>query len=256
MAIPTSPRRPARALPVLAAAAIVVTGAAATGCAAVAPVKAQTGRTTYTHAVDRLELDLDSGNIELTTGAAGQVDVRRKLTWTKDRPKISETWQGDTLRITSTCDGRRCSADFTVTVPSGVTVDASTQAGNIGTGAIHGAQRLTTLAGNISVGGAGGDLTVSARSGNVNATGLAGRNVSAVLGSGNLGLAFVDSPAAVTAHDTAGNIAITVPHGTAGYRVDADVPAGQKHVTVTSSTTAHDTIVARSDAGNVGIGYA
>ncbi|WP_214107197.1 hypothetical protein [Acrocarpospora catenulata] len=57
--------------------------------------------------------------VELGTGPAGQVTVRREVTWSGPSPDITQSWTGRTLRVDVRC---LCTAKYTVTVPQGVPV--------------------------------------------------------------------------------------------------------------------------------------
>ncbi|MFF7749731.1 DUF4097 family beta strand repeat-containing protein [Streptomyces sp. NPDC007971] len=235
---------------------LVLGGAALVGCVGRGPTHTETKQLSFHHRIDRIEFDLDSGNITLTRGEQGQVGIGRTLTWTDDRPVFKEEWQGNVLRITSKCDGRHCSADYKVQLPSSVQVDASTEAGVISTQAVQGDQQLKTDSGDIRVTDAAGRLSASVKSGNITADGLASASASATSQAGNLSMGFVRAPAQVTARAQSGNVNVKVPHTGQQYRVQADTDAGQKSVKVAQSSTGQGAITAHSDAGNIDIDYA
>lgn len=58
--------------------------------------------------------------VELRTGPAGQLTVRREVTWSGASPDITQSWTGRTLRMDVRC---LCTVLYTLTVPPGVPVD-------------------------------------------------------------------------------------------------------------------------------------
>ena len=68
-----------------------------------ASVKTEQQRQNYDHAVTGVVLDVDSGDVTLAAGDAGQVSVERQVKWSKAKPTVDEQWSGDTLRVTSRC---------------------------------------------------------------------------------------------------------------------------------------------------------
>lgn len=236
--------------------ALVVGAGALAGCVDRGPTHTETKQLSFEHRVDRVVFDLDSGGITVTPGAQGKVGIARTLTWTDARPAYKEEWQGNVLKISSRCDGRHCSADYKVQLPSSVQITATTEAGIIDTRAVAGAQQLKTVSGDIRVTGASGTLSATVESGNITADGLSATTASARTRSGNLNLGFVKAPARVTARAQSGNVSVTVPHNGQQYRVQADTGAGQKSVKVAQAASGQAAITAHSDAGNIDIGYA
>jgi hypothetical protein len=200
----------------------------------------QTRDQVYRHAVGELDITLSGGNIVVLPGAAGQVTVRRTLTWSAPKPEISETWTGRALRIKSGCWTWHlpgCSVDYVVRVPAGVAVKAVT-----GTGSV-------------SVRDIAGRLSASSDAGSITATGLRSTRVVAGTRSGAVDLRFDHAPDRVDATSSSGDIGIWVPYpGT--YSIRADARAGQRTVAVEQNSAAPRTITARADSGNVTVQYA
>ncbi|MFE2107295.1 DUF4097 family beta strand repeat-containing protein [Kitasatospora sp. NPDC059463] len=233
--------------------AVIVAGAALAGCSGLASTQTETQQVSFDHQIERIEFHLDSGGITLTPGDQGRVGIDRKLTWTEDRPSFTEEWQGNVLKITSTCDGRHCSADYTVRVPAAVAVKAFTEAGTINAQAIQGDQELQTGAGDIKVSDAAGRLSATTKAGNITAGGLSSGVASADTQSGNLNLGFAKAPSQVTARSQAGNVKVTVPRDGQQYKVEADTKAGRKDVDVAQAPAGPGTITVHSDAGDVSV---
>jgi hypothetical protein len=197
---------------------------------------------TYQHAISAIEFNVDSGDLRLTAGKAtgpSDITVGRRLGWTHTRPRITEEWQGDTLRITSTCPESACYTDYTVTVPSNVRIKADTAAGDI------------------RVMGASGALTLHSGAGDISATSLGSPNVDATTNAGDITVRLAVIPATVSARSAAGDVEVSVPDaGPEGYRVQASTSAGDNRVGVTANAASTHTVVATSNAGDITVRYA
>lgn len=188
-------------------------------------------------AVSRLVVDSDAGNIEILPGSDDASEVTSVLRWSGDaRPEVTQTVEGDTLRITSRCprlDGEHCSTDFTVKLPVTAAVEATVAAGGVKVRDLRGTQRLTSSAGNVS------------------ATGLRAPDVRVEAKAGSIDLEFADAPQTVDAQSKAGNVRIALPSGP--YRIDAGTVAGRVKVGVDQDQGADRRITARTVAGSVTI---
>jgi len=197
-----------------------------------------TETSTETHpAVTQLVVDSDAGNIEVLPGSDDESEVISVLHWSGDaRPEVTQTVEGDTLRITSRCprlNGEQCSTDFTVKLPAAAAVEAAVAAGGVKVSDLRGTQRLTSSAGSVS------------------ATGLRAADVRVEAKAGSIDLEFADAPQTVDAQSKAGNVRIALPSGP--YRVDADTTAGRVKVGVDQDQGADRRITARTVAGSVTI---
>ncbi|MCW0215371.1 MAG: DUF4097 domain-containing protein [Pseudonocardia sp.] len=195
-----------------------------------------TRRTSATHdgPVSRVEVESDSGDVDLRPGADGTATVTRTARWTGPEPDVAESLDGGVLRITVTCPSPAevCSVDLAVTAPAATA--ARTQVG----------------AGDIAVAGLTGTHDLSTASGSVEGTGLGVGAVSARTAAGDVGLTFADAPPQVEAESTAGDVTVRVPAG-AAYRVDARTTVGEVEVGIPDDPAATARITARSTAGDV-----
>jgi len=213
----------------------------------------------YQHQVDRVELDLDSGDIQLSPGSAGQVVVQRDLHWDSTRPTVSEKWNGNTLQISSQCASseHNCATNYQLELPQDVPVVGKTRAGNITSRGIHGSQDLESDAGDLSVEETRAALTLRTNAGKVTGTGLGSTQVDAFSDAGNVSLTLTAVPDSVSAKSNAGDVEVLVPRaGSAGYSVQAGTDAGTKSVTVDVSAASPHKIVVNGTSGNVKVGYA
>lgn len=215
----------------------------------------------YDHAVERIELDLDGGNITLSPGTSSAVNIDRTLSWNNTKPTVTERWDGKTLRISSRCakQEQNCATDYRIGAPAGVTVTAKTDAGDISTRGINGAQELRSSAGDLTIEGSQGRLNLFTDSGQINGTGLHSGQVEAKTNAGKVNLTLAVVPDSLTAKSSAGNIDLQVPRaggGASGYNVQARTNAGRKQVNVDSAADGKHRIVAETDSGDIQVRYA
>lgn len=212
----------------------------------------------YQHAVHEIDVATGSTDITLTSGTAGQVTVDRELDWTYARPNVVETWDGDVLRIATTCpsgwDATGCAAHYTIAVPSGVAVDGQVTSGNIAVHGITGGVRLTVDSGDFSTDAVEGDLWLRTTSGRITASGLRSSDVDVASTSGDVALDFAADPTTVRADVHSGNLDITVPRS-AAYDVQASVRSGAPTVDVTQDRGATRLISAQTSSGDLRIQY-
>lgn len=221
-----------------------------------APKHTATEQRTYAHPIDRIEIELHSGSVDLESGEGGRVAIDRTLTWSDDRPTYREEWQGNVLRITTGCSGRRCSLDYRIQLPAGVAVDAYTSAGNVNSRSMQGDQKLRSDSGDVGAVDASGRLSASSGSGDVIGTGLSSTRTDGKTDSGNLSLKFAKAPEQVIAGSDSGNVSVIVPQVAQGYRVRADTDSGSRDVGVTQSSGSPYAVTAHTDSGNVVVRYA
>ncbi|MFC5993030.1 DUF4097 family beta strand repeat-containing protein [Pseudonocardia hispaniensis] len=199
-------------------------------------VRTESGSQRYDQAISRVEIDSDAGDVELRSGPDGAAQVERTLRWTDERPTVTESVDGDVLRITARCpDGPRigrCEVALTVTAPAAVSVRTKLGAGGITVDDLTGDQDLATSAGR------------------VHGAGLRGATVRAQSSAGGVELAFAAAPQQVEVRATAGDVTVRVP-ATEAYRVQARSTAGTVRVNVADDPGATRTILARTTAGDV-----
>jgi hypothetical protein len=235
---------------------VTVAGMASVGVTACKAVTATTSTEqqsqTYQKQINRIELNLDAGNITLAPGDSSSVHVARTLHWRTTKPTIVEDISGQTMRVTLTCpqqDG--CSVDFTIELPAGVTVQAKTQAGDVKITDITGALDITNESGDIRVANAVGEVRITGDSGQISGTGLRSPVFTAKSDSGDIELAFTDAPQTVEAKTQSGDVTVSVPRTSGNYRVQADTNAGRRTVSVDVNSSSSRSITAQTDAGDV-----
>jgi len=243
------------------AASMAATGlTACTQIAGSGPVLSEHQGHTYHHMVSRVEIVLDSGNITLSPGQAGQVVVDRRLRWKHVKPVVTEVWDGGTLRVSSVCPNQdNCSVDYTLRVPASVTVSAHTAAGDVTAHEVTGAMDLRSESGDIKVTNPGAQVRIQGDSGNITGTGLRSTDVEVHTSSGDITLGFTVPPSTVTAVTQAGTVRIAVPRagsGSDGYQVHASTTSGQRQVRIRQDSAGQRSITASTESGDVIISYA
>jgi Putative adhesin len=225
-----------------------------------------TQQQSYQHAVSRIELDIDTGDITLATGAAGQVSVERRLLWSTTRPGYEESWQGDTLRIRSPCEtkgefpglGRRCSTSFSLRVPPDVAVEVIVRSGTIRVKDVVGPLRLSTQDGDVQVTNGSDRIWARTQRGEITATGLRCTQADARAESGNVNLEFATAPELVKAAAEFGDVDVAVPRlaqGAEGYQVRTEQHDDRNNVTIHDDPAARRLIFVSTPSGIVYVRY-
>jgi hypothetical protein len=203
--------------------------------------------------------DFRSGDIEVTTGEPGRVEVRRELKWTGSKPVFTETWSGETLTVSHDCRGRiganYCAVRYIVKVPTSVAVKAEASSGNVHLSGLTGDLRLQTTSGDVTIDGASAALSVTTTSGNVSLKDIRSPKVEASASSGDIDLAFSQAPQSISIQTTSGNVTARVPDDNAPYFVEVRTTSGDRRITVDQSQDAGRAISVHATSGDVTIGY-
>ncbi|MEZ7130850.1 hypothetical protein ACBR40_36425 [Nonomuraea sp. AD125B] len=159
-------------------------------------------------------------NVFIVPGRAGELLISRSLSWSKERPKVSENWDpaAATLRLGTDCpgsgqpDGSLCQADYTVFVPPETDVVAGTTAGELSVDDLFGSLRLTSVSGTVRLDGVAGPIWARTGSGDIDAGGLGGESADLETGAGEVRAAFTGRPTSVRAVvRTRGDVTVVVP---------------------------------------------
>jgi hypothetical protein len=219
--------------------------------------RTETEQQTYQADGTDISLDIDMGDVIIRPGRPGVVTVTRQTSWSFQRPRIDERWDGRTLRITGSCPARPwavlpCGATYTIEVPAEATVRARVSAGDITVDDVRGGLDLTASLGDIQVTGAGGELRLHSSHGDVIASAITADTVEASTVTGDVRLTLSAPPRTVSAQTTAGDVHVVVPRGET-YRVEADAGVGDMAITVDQDVTSDRSIVARTSAGDIDV---
>ncbi|MCK2219876.1 DUF4097 domain-containing protein [Actinomadura sp. ATCC 31491] len=189
-----------------------------------------------TDQVTGLRLTSGSGDTVVTETGGKAVKVTETLRWRGDaKPKAEHKVDGGALALSYSCPSNigTCSVDYKIEVPKGVAVDLDSGSGDV---------TLRALS---------GDVKVHVGSGDVDASGLAGRNVVADAGSGDVELAYVSAPASARLEAGSGDITLNVPDG--AYDVTTDLGSGDANVSVKTDRSSPNKISLKAGSGNVSV---
>jgi hypothetical protein len=205
------------------------TGASTTGV----PGVHQLTRTSDFGSVTSLVVNGGAGNVTVTGGTSGTVDVTEHLYYSRTPPEITGTDTSGTLTVGYSCPIQvSCLVSYDISVPRATAVKATTRAGAI---------RISNVT---------GAVTASAGAGNVHATGLAAATASLTTLAGAISATFTAAPESVTARSHAGSITIQVPSN-ASYRITTQAIVGTTSVSVPRDDNSTRTITASTDVGSI-----
>jgi hypothetical protein len=244
---------------ILACAALVSTALSAAGCGQagpMAPTHTDVESRVYSEPMTRIVFTgLASSDLTVRASSGPAATLSRELHWRgAQRPELTETWEGQTLRVSYRCLTPNCSVDYEVSLPATVEVHAETTSGDIDVHGMSGPVVIETTSGDIALSGVGGDITAQATSGNVESTDLGSGRVTVKASSGDIGLDFTTAPELVSVRATSGDTSITVPSGRP-YAVHVRTTSGDQRVAVDQSQSATGKIDVESTSGDVTIGY-
>jgi hypothetical protein len=238
---------------------------AAVGLPQIGWLAAQTTTTTWTarHAIAAVEVDVSGGDLTIRPSAESDVvSLQQTLTWTVNKPQVTEAWQGDTLVVSEDCAApsyevvNPCGASLVLLVPATVSVRSALDSGSMAIKNMAGAVNARARSGDITLDGDSGTLWARADSGGIHGDGLASRQVSAQTLSGDVDLEFSSAPTSVSASVESGDAYVKVPPGTT-YRVSGQTASGDRHIEQgLANESAQRSIEIDSQSGDASLSYA
>jgi hypothetical protein len=214
--------------------------------------------TRYT-GVDTLVVD-EASDVTLTsTPAAGELQVRARVTEGLRTPDRDVEQRGGTLRLSSSCGflfgDSNCNVDYEIAVPAGTAVRVDATSGDVRAEDLTSTVplELESSAGDVSLTDVTApELVLSSSAGDVDATGVRAERVSAESSAGDVTLSLRSAPMRVDADSSAGDVEVVVPDEV--YRVDASSSAGDVDSRRVRNDPASNRVIrARSSAGDVTI---
>ncbi|GAA1272565.1 hypothetical protein Psi02_06030 [Planotetraspora silvatica] len=181
-----------------------------------------------TDAITALHADTGAGEIVINESDRAGVHVTETLHWRGDKPQNGHQVDAGTLTLRYRCDD--CSVDYEVEVPKGLDVKVDSGSGTITL------RRLT------------GPVSAATGSGDIEARGLAGRQVTATTGSGEVKLRFAAAPDNVRVETGSGEGSVWVPSGS--YNVTAEPGSGDREVSVVQDPSSARTVVVKTGSGD------
>ena len=221
--------------------------------------------------VRSIDVDVDTGDVRVVASDVPAVLLRRSETWALGRPRVTETVEGDTLRIRAECTAALswCEVSYVLTVPRGVTVVARSGSGSLalsGTGRVQadtgsgdvsltsvtGGAVVRTGSGEVSVDEVSGEsLEVRTGSGDVTVDGAATPVLDARTGSGDLRLVLATPPDSVRGETGSGDVRVLLPLDGGAYDVQVDTGSGERQIGVSDVIGAPRRVVLRTGSGDV-----
>ena len=180
-------------------------------------------------------------------------------------PAVAQSVSGGRLNLAAlACASSACNVSFALTVPSDVTVTATTQGGPVSVSGIAGANldsgggpvsateiggplTVVTGGGSLLLDGLAGPLRVDTGGGPLAAQGVAAATATVTTGGGDARLAFSAAPDSVTVSTDGGDTQLAVPGGP--YALTADSDGGPQSVGIATDPAAHPSITVISGGG-------
>lgn len=232
------------------------------------PTVVTTRFVTVPQPVSSLTVHSYGGQVRISSGAVGHVQVAERIAYDPAAggpPAVVESVSGGRLNLGDpACANVDCEVDFTVTVPSSVSVTVDTQGGpaiiadttQTTVNTDGGAVVITRATGPLTVSTGGGPLTMSYVSGPLRADTAGGslttRDITAATatfdtGGGPAQVAFSAVPKAVTVNSDGGPALVRVPGGP--YAVNAESDGGPELIGIATDPAARVTLTISSGGG-------
>jgi hypothetical protein len=212
--------------------------------------------------VRSVHVDSASGSVRVRAGDVPVTTVHQRFSYHWGKPDGGYRVNGDQL-VLNTC-GWKCTVDYDVVVPRGVTVtghadsgdidligvasaDVSVNSGGLTVRDVAGSVKAQADSGDIALAGIGQDVTAKAGSGRITGETLRGKvDAQADSGSVTLRLGIAQD---VRARSDSGDVDVTVPNGS--YRVQGTTDSGDRMIGVPVDAFAARTLQLDTDSGDV-----
>ena len=188
--------------------------------------------------VNRIDVQVADGDVELVPGSGDDVVVERSSSWRFRRPDAEAYVDDGTARIRSGCPPivlvvGSCSVTHRIEVPAGVRVDVRTYSGRVTLGGVTGWVRVVTTEGRVE-----GD-------------GILSPEVLVDTSGGSVGLAFAGAPSRVAVVSGGSGVDLRLPGGP--YELDVRPGDGDVDIDVETDDLAERVIEVDTDGGDVSI---
>ena len=217
-------------------------------------------------------VNVDSGDVTVRPGPAGQLRVHGNLRYSLVRPRVSWRRSASRIAVRSHCHVPVgiCLLNYTVTVPAGVRSSVTDGSGDLVTSGLTGSFTLNDGSGDITaaqlsgtptISDQSGDISVSSisgtravlmdDSGDITGSGVASKDLTVTDQSGDVTVTFTEVPDRVRISDSSGDVTLVLPPGPATYRVSASASSGSTTISVPRSQTSPHLISVTSQSGDV-----
>jgi Toastrack DUF4097 len=222
--------------------------------------------------VEAIEVEVGSGDVEVTAAGRGDVQVEQIERRSWRAPRTEALLGGGVLHLSARCRAwfGNCEVDYRIQAPASTrvqarsgsgdllatglrsAVDLQTGSGNVQVREVVGPVSAVTSSGNVAVRDSEGDVRARTSSGDVTGVDLVARSIEARSSSGDVRVAAVrTAPDALTAVTSSGDVRVIVPDET--YRVDAHSSSGDVNLSLRQDPDAPRHIEARTSSGDVDV---
>ncbi|MFI7454587.1 DUF4097 family beta strand repeat-containing protein [Nonomuraea sp. NPDC049714] len=228
-----------------------------TGCGLAGPVNSDTASYDVADKVTAIEVETDSGQIEVIESDRAGIHVTEHLTWQKRKPTTTHETQGGTLVLTFTCPGGwmagNCDVGYQVEIPRGLRVKTVSDSGKVTLRDLSGDVEAATDSGAIEADGLTGKQVVSKSDSGAVTLAFAARpgKVETSTDSGAITLAFAAPPDKVVTSTDSGKTVVRVPEGP--YNVVSTTDSGNEHLNTVHDPSAPRSLTLTSDSGDIDI---
>jgi hypothetical protein len=189
-----------------------------------------TERAVITESVESLTISVGSGDVRLQGDDASEVIVTARIEGPSNH--LGHALTGGRLTLVDDCHENHCNVDIDAVVPAGVPIEIHTGSGDIELGAMLGTIQVRTGSGDIE----GWDL--------------AGADLDAQTGSGDVSLEVGVPAERIRVQSGAGDVSLGVPAGS--YRLSVETGSGDRHISdVANDASAPGTVDVFTGSGDV-----
>lgn len=212
-------------------------------------------------------VDFENSDVAVNTGGVGLRDkvlIERRLQWDRVKPTVTETWSGDTLRISHDCPDNEliseCSVDYLLRLPDGATteVEVETSSGDISVGGTTGRVKVSAVSGEITVIADSPSIEARNVSGNISIiAGVQGAAVSVPQGmiietvSGDIRATFGAPPKSLDAKAVSGDLTVELPEIAGGYNIEHSSASGDETIQAQSSAASGHSVKVETVSGDI-----
>lgn len=208
--------------------------------------------------VTNVRLRGGGGSVHLRDRDRDGVSGTVRLSATLREPRHREHVEGNTLVLETSCpafNSLLCSADYTLEIPQGMSIDADLSGGGITIEDVTGVLSLRSSGGDIDVTGATDAVTAASSGGAVRLRRSTSATVEVDSSGGGVTVSLTAVPASLRATSSGGGITVELPTGTTSYAVDANSGGGATTIDVRSDPRSANRIYAHSSGGDVRVRY-
>jgi hypothetical protein len=250
------PGRRGRGAALLAGAGVLVV--TLTGCGGANAEDAPVERKSFALEGKSLTIDSDNSRLEVVSADVRQVEVTRQAdgwVFLGSGPKKSWKLKDGKLTLRFDCDAvaSNCEGIHTVKVPLGVSVDVTSENGDVTASAFDTPLKVRSDNGNVTVRGTTAVLDLATENGDLTTNGVTATTLKASSQNGSVRIGLKAGAVAErieTANDN-GNITIGLSPAGAPYAVTAETDNGSVKVDVPQDKAGSNVVTARSNNGNI-----